>query len=152
MWQRAQTIYLTLVVIAMCLTLIFPFAIYPYEGSDITFNLYGVSTNAKEVSTWFPYYLVIGLIVALALFSITQFKNRKRQLNLGKINYFLILVMVVMLFLDGSGIAKQLGIGEDTIRYQIGMYMPVVAFAFTFLANRSIKRDEDLVKSVERLR
>jgi hypothetical protein len=36
--------------------------------------------------------------------------------------------------------------------YWIGFYMPVAAIAFQFMANRGIKRDEALVKSVQRLR
>jgi Ni/Fe-hydrogenase subunit HybB-like protein len=152
MWQRAQTIYLALVVVVMALTLILPFAIYPLESGDVTFNLFGLSPESEDASVWFPYYMVIALIIGLALFSVTQFKNRKRQLNLGKINYLLILGMVVMLFVDASSVAKGLSLSEDAIKYQFGMYMPVIAFAFTFLANRSIKKDEDLVKSVERLR
>jgi hypothetical protein len=40
----------------------------------------------------------------------------------------------------------------ERIDYGLGMYLPVIALAFTFLANRGIKKDEDLVKSVDRLR
>ena len=152
MWQRAQTIYLALVIISMSLTLMLPFAIFPLESEDITFNLFGLSPESDSASVWFPYNIVIALIIGLALFGVTQFKNRKRQLNLGKINYLLILGMVVMLFIDTSRLAGELGLSEDRIKYQFGLYMPVIAFAFTFLANRSIKKDEELVKSVERLR
>lgn len=136
----------------MGLTLALPFALFPKESGDITFNLFGLTPGVDNVSVWFPYYIIIALIIGLALFGITQFKNRKRQLNLGKINYLLILAMVVMLFIDTSRLAEELGLAEDAIKYQFGLYMPVVAIAFTFLANRSIKKDEELVKSVERLR
>jgi len=36
--------------------------------------------------------------------------------------------------------------------YWIGFYLPVAAIAFQFLAMRGIKKDEALVKSVDRLR
>lgn len=152
MWQRAQTIYLALVIICMSLTLALPFAEFPIQSGNVTFNLFGLTPESDAASVWFPYYIVIALIIGLALFGITQFKNRKRQLNLGKINYLLILGMVVMLFVDTSRLAGDLGLSEDNIKYQFGLYLPVMAFAFTFLANRSIKKDEELVKSVERLR
>lgn len=152
MWQRAQTIYLSLVIISMGLTLVLPFAVFPKEGVDITFNLFGLSPKQDAVSVWFPFYIVVALIIGLALFGITQFKNRKRQLNLGKINYLLIIGMVVMLFIDTSRLAEDLGLIEEDIMYKFGLYMPVISGAFTFLANRSIKKDEELVKSVERLR
>ncbi|OSS38566.1 hypothetical protein C723_2549 [Christiangramia flava JLT2011] len=34
----------------------------------------------------------------------------------------------------------------------IGMFLPIVSIVFLVLANKAIKRDEDLVKSVDRLR
>jgi hypothetical protein len=34
----------------------------------------------------------------------------------------------------------------------IGMFLPIVAIVFLVLANKAIKKDEDLVKSVDRLR
>ena len=34
----------------------------------------------------------------------------------------------------------------------IGMFLPLVSIVFLVLANKAIKKDEDLVKSVDRLR
>ena len=48
-----------------------------------------------------------------------------------------------MLFEGGEGL---------TTLYSYGFYFPVAALAFQFLANRGIKKDEALVRSVERLR
>lgn len=152
MWQRAQTLYLLLTAVCLSLTLVFPFASYFVEGESIQFGIFGVDKNPNSISSWFPYSIVIGVSLGLTLFSITQFKNRKRQLNLGKINYFLVLLIIVMLFLNTSSMAEKFGINSDTIVYGIGMYLPVAALPFLFLANRSIKKDEELVKSVERLR
>jgi hypothetical protein len=150
MLQRIQTVYLILSTIALTLTIWMPFASFDKSGSISTFTIFGLSTTTEDINSWFPYYVVIGLSVALSLFAITQFKNRKRQLNLGKINYLLLLATIVMLFLDTDNVAQKLFV--EKIQYGFGMYLPVVALAFTFLANRSIKKDEDLVKSVERLR
>lgn len=150
MIQRIQSIYLLLSTIALTLTIWLPFASFNNSGSISTFTIFGLSTTSKEINSWFPYYIIIGLSVALSFFAITQFKNRKRQLNLGKINYLLLLTTIVMLFLDSDSLGVKLGVQK--IDYGFGMYLPVVALAFTFLANRSIKKDEDLVKSVERLR
>jgi hypothetical protein len=150
MLQRIQTVYLLLSALALTLTIWMPFAAFDKNGSVSTFTIFGLSTTQQDLNSWFPYYIVIGLSVALSLFAITQFKKRKRQLNLGKINYLLLLTTIVMLFLDSDNIGQKLAI--EKIQYGFGMYLPVVALAFTFLANRSIKKDEDLVRSVERLR
>ena len=41
---------------------------------------------------------------------------------------------------------------SDMIQYNIGTFLPVAALPFVFLANRGIKKDEELVKSLDRLR
>jgi peptidoglycan/LPS O-acetylase OafA/YrhL len=153
MIQRIQTVYLLLASISLILTIWLPFAGFTTEQTTVVFSIFGVSSSAatvEEISSWIPYYLLIGLSLGMMLFSISQFKNRKRQLNLGKINYLLLLTIIVLLFLDADSIGKKLGI--DKIEYGLGMYLPVIALAFTFLANRGIKKDEDLIKSVDRLR
>jgi hypothetical protein len=153
MWQRSQTVYLALIVICLILTLVFPFAYYPLSDNLVSFNLFGVSENTLKVNTWFPYYITIALSIGLSLFSITQFKNRKRQLTLGKINYFVILLTITMLFIDVTGVADKLSLDSANIEYSIvGFMLPVISLAFQFLANRGIKKDEELIKSVDRLR
>ena len=39
-----------------------------------------------------------------------------------------------------------------SISYSYGMYLLVASLPILFLANRSIKKDEDLIKSIDRLR
>jgi hypothetical protein len=41
---------------------------------------------------------------------------------------------------------------ELPIKYQAGAWMSVLLIVFTFLANRYIKKDEDLVRSADRIR
>jgi len=151
MWQRIQTVYLILIIVCMALTLFFPIATFPFEGSDLDFNAYGLDENSKDVGA-LPFYIFFALIMAMAVISITRFKNRKSQLNLGKINYLLILTTVVLLFWQTGSIAEQLGLEETDASYGLAMFMPVVCIAFNFLANRAIKADEKLIKSVDRLR
>lgn len=153
MWQRAQTLYLLLIVVFSLLSLVFPFAYYDLGEENVIFNLFGLSKNSSKVDTWFPYYISIGLTAGISLFSVTQYKNRKRQLSLGKINYFVILFTVIMLFIDVTSIASNLKMENENISYNfVGFLLPVFCLAFNFLANRGIKKDEALVKSLDRLR
>lgn len=153
MWQRAQTVYLLLIVIVLSLTVVFPFANYSSGEEYVRFNIFGLSENKGNIDTWFPYYITVALSAGLSLFSVTQFKNRKRQLNLGKINYFVILLTIIMLFIDITSVAGNLNMSTEDINYDlVGFMLPVAAIAFQFLANRGIKKDEALVKSMDRLR
>jgi hypothetical protein len=152
MWQRAQTLYLAFIVIILSLTLIFPFSTFPMGESNIELNLFGLAKNTKEISTWFPYYITIALAIGLALFSLTQFKNRKRQLKLGTINYLLIILTLIMVIWDTYTVSGDLGIKEEAVSNGVGLFLLVAALPFNLLASRGIKSDEKLVKSMDRLR
>ncbi len=154
MIQRIQTVYLALMVICLGLAFVFPFATFPLgsEGEFITLNAFGVSENPQKIATWFPYSITLGLSMGIGIMTIAQFKNRKKQLMFGKVNYILILITLVFIFIDTDKVAEQLGIAENAISYGVGMFTPVAALAFQFLANRGIKADEALVRSMDRLR
>ncbi|MGX1929655.1 DUF4293 domain-containing protein [Flagellimonas sp. 2504JD4-2] len=85
---------------------------------------------------------------ALALISIFLYKNRQNQFVVNRLN------MILNLFLLGFFVYRSLSLsGENTISEKgIGMLIPVFSIVFLVLANRAIKKDEDLVKSVDRLR
>jgi uncharacterized membrane protein len=125
------------------------------EFGGILLDVHGVSSTeeAVDISTMLPFpmsAIVIGLML-LTLFVLFSYKNRKRQLLLGRLNYFLILALVVVVFLTISDIQEQLNDGNSN-PYGIAAYLPIISLGFHLLANRAIKRDEELVKSLDRLR
>ena len=136
MIQRIQTLYLFLVIL---LEGVLPFWLnlwYDSGGNEI------FAKNEVFISVAF----YIGAI--LALMAILMFKNRKNQFVVNRLN------LIVNLFLLGFFVYRSLNIsGEITISEKgIGMLIPVFSIVFLVLANRAIKKDEDLVKSVDRLR
>ena len=84
----------------------------------------------------------------LAIWSMVQFKNRKSQFVINRLN------MILNVFLLGFFVYRSLNLsGETSVSEKgIGMLIPVFSIIFLVLANRAIKKDEDLVKSVDRLR
>lgn len=160
MIQRVQTIYLLLASILTGLTAWFELAIY-YSGDQEIFK-YGLfgnrSTADGELSVpgnWMVQAVIVGASTLLALFIIFKFRDRKLQLKLGQFNYLLLVSIILSIYFT---VKNQINIDPlnvfENVKavYWIGFYMPVAAIAFQFLANRGIKKDEDLVKSVERLR
>ena len=136
MLQRIQTIYLFLSAIVSC-GLIFVFNIWTTVDDTVVF--------AKDN------FLVLGLFVLsgiLSLASVFMFKNRKSQFVLGQLN------IILNFFLLGFFVYRSLNLsGETTVSEKgIGMFLPVLSIVFLVLANKAIKKDEDLVKSVDRLR
>lgn len=95
--------------------------------------------------------LVFGLIfgsIALAVIAILSFKKRQLQFVLNRLNILLNFVLL------GVFVYRSLTISGETLVSEkgIGVLLPVISIVFLVLANKAIKRDEDLVKSVDRLR
>lgn len=136
MIQRVQTIYLIVSAIIMGALFIW-FPVIP--GQDGT-----VVMKRNEP-------LIFGLIfisIALAIISILSYKKRQLQFVLNRLNIisnFVLLGVFVyrLLTLSGETIVSEKGIGA---------LLPIISIVFLVLANKAIKRDEDLVKSVDRLR
>lgn len=136
MIQRIQSFYLLIVAI---LAGILPFFF------NLWINIDGVEVFADHEMI---ISIVFYIITVLAIWSIVQFKNRKTQFVINRLN------MILNVFLLGFFVYRSLNLsGEISVSEKgIGMLIPVFSIIFLVLANRAIKKDEDLVKSVDRLR
>lgn len=158
MIQRIQTIYLLLVAILTGLTTFFDLALFKLEENVLfSYSIYKiVPHDGSEIITpgnWIPQIILLSAVFILSFIIIFKYKNRKLQLKLGAINYLLLATFIISTYFSIMNLTKIVDMGTDikTI-YYIGFYLPIAAVTFQFLANRAIKKDEDLVKSVERLR
>lgn len=137
MIQRIQTVYLFIVLLVLgVLPFIFPL-FTTKDGKEFRFM------NDLFYTTLF------GLSTALTLISIMYFKKRNHQFVLNR------LTIILNLILLGLFVYRSLNLSGETIQVSekgIGMFLPIVAIVFLALANRAIKKDEDLVKSADRLR
>ena len=136
MIQRIQTIYLLLV------ALFRDFCLFGSTSGQMPMEL----KFMPVMKLWFRSCFL--LVAVLALIAILLFKNRKNQFVLNRLN------MILNLFLLGFFVYRSLNLsGETSVSEKgIGMLIPVFSIVFLVLANRAIKKDEDLVKSVDRLR
>ena len=95
------------------------------------------------------YTVLFGLSTTLTLISIMYFKKRQHQFVLNR------LTIILNLILLGLFVYRSLNLSGEAVQVSekgIGMFLPIVAIVFLALANRAIKKDEDLVKSADRLR
>jgi hypothetical protein len=95
------------------------------------------------------YIVVLGLSTTLSLLSIVSYKKRQNQFVIDRLNIILNLILL------GLFVYRSLNLSGETIAVSekgIGMFLPIVAIVLLVLANKAIKKDEDLVKSVDRLR
>ena len=135
MIQRIQTLYMLLVVVLMCVVSNF-LPIYKinqepfFYSNDVVLIIFFIS------------------ISALTAISILNFKDRKRQFVINRISIilnFLLVGFMVYRLLNVSG-------GTAVPEKGIGMILPLLSIFLLSFANKAIKRDEDLVKSVDRIR
>ncbi len=136
MIQRIQTLYLLFVAL---LAGVVPFFL----------NLW-VETENGEIFAKNDMLISIAFyaILLMAIIAIFLFKRRQNQFVLNRLN------MILNLFLLGFFVYRSLNLSGETAVSEkgIGMLIPVFSIVFLVLANRAIKKDEDLVKSVDRLR
>lgn len=154
MIQRIQTIYLAISIICMGLVFLFPFATYTFIGEPTTFESFtglGFEKGTNDFFT-FPVIINIFLSIILSILAILSFKNRKRQILITKINFITVLLLVVFIFANFNFIESFLSISKENISYGIGMFLPIVALVAIIMAYRAIKKDEDLIKSMDRIR
>ncbi len=163
MIQRVQSLFLFGVAAVMVAFLFFPIwqkydpaqsEIVTVDVFKMTYESYSTETGERTlISEKDVFYIsilaVLGAIVAL--YSIFQYTNRLRQIQLGALN---------SLFIAGSlGVAVYFILKADKVlapdtpgSYLAGFYFPVIALFFNMLANRFIRRDEKLVRSADRIR
>ncbi len=84
----------------------------------------------------------------LSIVTIFLFKNRQLQFVMGRLNILTNLILLGVLIYVSLTLPGEASVSEKGI----GMFVPVLAILLLFFANRAIKKDEDLVKSVDRLR
>ena len=143
MIQRIQTIYLLLASVVSG-GLIFVFNLWSTLKEKIfTLDLFLEESIQLKLIPFL--FLAAAIISFIAVF---LYKNRQLQFVIGRI------VILINLFLLGLLIYLSLTLpGEVSISEKgIGMFLPILAILLIVLANKAIKKDEDLVKSVDRLR
>ena len=145
MLQRIQSIFLFLTSAAFFLLFGVDFASSDKTAEGIfSDQLYSVMDNP----------ILIGLTAiagGLALVNIFMFNNRPLQLRLG---YLLIVLSVLLPLVAGLIMYNEGSLNAPNVEIEdgLGIYLPIVALITTILANRFIKKDENLVRSSDRLR
>jgi len=136
MLQRIQTIYL-LISAVISGGLIFVFHLWT--------TLNEVEFYAIEDQLFLALFLCSS---ALALITIFKYKNRQTQFVLGRLNIILNFILLGLFVYRSLNLSGETYVSEKGI----GMLLPIFSIVFLVLANKAIKKDEDLVKSVDRLR
>ncbi|WP_114751699.1 DUF4293 domain-containing protein [Pleomorphovibrio marinus] len=159
MIQRKQTLFLFLVAAGMVVVAFLPiwFQVNPGQTLQLKLTAWQLATTdiqSGEIqeTTNTMYIGILALAsAALAIFSLLQFKNRGKQMMLNMINSLLMGVNLgLIVFVSYQ--ANQDFNPNVTGAYVIGFYALVFALIMNLIANRFIRKDELLVRSVDRIR
>ncbi len=144
MIQRIQTVYL---IGALLVCSLLPFFLNLWESIE-GHIVFAKDLIISDVLSLKLIPILFGLSSVVTVITIFKFKNRQTQFVLGRVNILINLIILGLLVyhlqsLSGEVFASEKGIGSA---------LPLIAIVLLVMANRAIKKDEDLVKSVDRLR
>jgi hypothetical protein len=155
MIQRIQSLFLVLVTAVSLFLFKGGYLIFTENsGSEIKILFSGIvrNTGGKEsqlLQMAYPYSVLVILIPLISLIALFLYKNRKMQLVLvlivAALDFFLIALSIYYYRFVSSTYNSSFDPGFMLI-------IPILMLLFTGLAYRGIKKDDQLVKSYDRLR
>ncbi|HMW67121.1 MAG: hypothetical protein BWZ05_00484 [Bacteroidetes bacterium ADurb.BinA245] len=140
MIQRKQTLWLLFALTSALLTFFFPF----YSG-DKYVREHIVPNGEFVADVSFPVFVLTLLTILCTTTAIGLYKNRKIQFRIGLLALLFSILVIVFYFKD---IKVHFSKGHLLLSSIFAFVVPV----FIFLALRGIRRDEKLVKSLNKLR
>ena len=160
MIQRIQTIYLLLAFVALGLMFFFPIVEFTSNqpvpglphgstGAYLDYKVYAFEETADNPLTPVkPDFTALFIENTLAIGIIGLFNDRKMQKIMcwTAVIFMLICVGLIYYHINPEKVAttnRQLGIGA---------FMLSVALVFTMFARRGIQKDDDLIRSADRIR
>jgi len=154
MIQRIQSLYLLASAVLTGLMLKMPLLkltdamgnIYAFKANGV-FDTTGQSQLVYAATPLFIMLVVIGLITLFALFS---FKKRVLQIRLSIYNIILLVGFYGVWFFFYKNFQTVVDISATS--YQVALVFPVISIILHYLALINIRKDEALIKSMNRLR
>lgn len=146
MIQRIQSIWLLLA--SLCGAGLFFFDLY---RADTMANGLTV-TEAIRANSDFLFFLLALIITVLPLIAIFLFKNRKMQRLMALLSMVLDMGFIAYMLMQVGNKTNSATSAPVNGTYWIGSVLPVLSIVFLILAIRGIRKDEKLIKSLDRLR
>ena len=155
MIQRIQTVFLFLAAVFAGVLFFSPIAAFDYGTEVIKLTVLRMD-NPMDAQFFglvytLPLLLLAILVFVLPLVTIFMYKKRELQLKLSSLNVFLNAILCGMIFLFyASNVQKN--IASENVTYLFGTYIPLINMVLSVMAMRWVKKDIELIRSVDRLR
>ena len=152
MIQRIQSIYLLLAAICSLLCFYVDFASWGNPHA-IGINACKVWSADDAATLGYPWGIMVFtfLSMGITLKAIFSYKNRRAQMKITKAVIWLVLFNYIAIGAYTYTYFTRLS-GGALLDIQPGIAFPLLTAIFAFLAYRSIRRDDELVRSADRIR
>lgn len=153
MIQRIQSLFLFIVFDLQILLLLLPVSEYAVDGKPIVnyflsgFQPEGIVTVNIFLTTMI--YIFSCVLIVIPLITIFLFKKRILQMRFCIINFILLIGFQVLLFWFCWNTGNEL---KAVFGYKIPLIFPFISAILSYLAFNSIRKDEKLIRSIDRIR
>jgi hypothetical protein len=144
MIQRIQSIYLLISTI-LSGGLIFVFNLWKNEEGINFFVMDSFNSENVILKIMAVLFFVSAALTFIAIF---QFKKRQLQFVMGRLSILTNFILLGIVVYFSQNLSGEIKVSEKGI----GLLIPILSILFVVIANKAIKKDEELVKSVDRLR
>jgi len=151
MLQRIQTIYLLVSTLFLSVFLFIP--IFKFNSGNIIFDTISIESLSvnQQVTTINTFPLALLAIITIILTIVTILLFKKRSLQMKFISYSIILLIGFYLLIAFYRFFV-IDFEITSTTYSFSLIIPLISVILNYMAKRSIKKDDDLVKSVDRIR
>ena len=147
MIQRKQTLFLLAVAIIASILYCLPFQMV--NTAETSWPICLMPGCSPEINSNIYFPLVLNtLVLILSILIIFLYKNRVLQFKLTNLIILFNVVILGLFFLLDYVVIE----AGRTISFQLGAFLPVISIVFAYLASYFIKKDEQLVRSADRIR
>jgi len=160
MIQRKQTIFLALALFSFVFLFAFPFASLKL-GTTVTCQISILGIENFDLFTEFlpkfNYMFIVMQILATLFMSLVgiaifTYKRRPLQIRLCAFALFINALMIGAMFFTVTMITKAVSLEAGAVSYLWMTYLPMVTLLPIRTAIRAIRKDEAMVRSLNRLR
>jgi hypothetical protein len=155
MIQRVQSIYLLLATIAISILIFPPIAVFTDPSANIyQLSFAGIAQYSKDIwlikqrSYLMDFIILVTLITSII--AIFFFRNRKEQIRICWLLIAFNLLVFLSFYYEINIVKHTLPITVTSLNWQV--ILPIISIILIYLAISAIKKDEELVRSMDRIR
>ena len=150
MIQRIQSLWLLLATASTAIMFFLPLAEISTADAEVySLNFFSIKTvtDSTVVHTAYSLSGLVGIVTFLSFICVFLFKKRNLQMRICMFNSLLIIGIIALTAYFTYFVVK-----DSEALPGIAATFPLIAFIFTLMARRAVKKDEELVSSVDRIR